>query len=104
MNKIITALAIFAAAVLAATAQTYRIRVTDPDGNVATATIAATGRVALVSAWVDDAMAALGTNRAEKLAAHLETVARAAAIGHRLEARRAAARAAYDAAVNAPVE
>ena len=97
-----TIIAIILLAAVAASAQ-YRIRVTDPDGNVSTATIAATGRVAKVSALVDDGMAALGTNRAERLAVWLEAQVVTNAIDHARAMRDIRLRVAYEAERAKPI-
>lgn len=88
-------------AAVATSAQTYRIRVTDPDGNAATATIAASNRVAKVSALIDETMPDGGTNRAERLVAHIEKATLKAAHDHKVETVRAHAQAAAAAAVSA---
>lgn len=98
MTRAILALLLLATA---ASAQTYRIRVTDPDGNVSTSTIAASNRVALVSAWLNDGSVALGTNLAERLAARLEAHALTTAREHRVATVRARVQAEVAAAISA---
>ena len=105
--KRIIALAIIAIATVAiatvASAQ-WRIRVTDPDGNVATATIG-TNKSAHINAWVDETFAQdSGTSRAARVSVMLEGVVRGNAAQHAREKVRAAKRAEADAAADAVQE